>query len=106
MARGGCSRMQGGYRRAGIGFPAAVYGFDLGRKLVTAPGDRADQVAIHTKSGAQRRDLPLEIIFLDDPVGQRALNQGRKRPNRTPAGASEAASIGPFQGELTEFRTF
>jgi len=32
-------------------------------------------MAIRTESGAQSRDLPLEIIFLDDPIGPHARHQ-------------------------------
>ena len=67
--------LRGGYCRAGIGLRAARYGVDLGRKLVAASGHGTDQIAIRTESGAQRRNLPLEIIFLDDPIGPHARHQ-------------------------------
>src|SRR5690348_16107980 len=51
------------YCRAGSGLRAAVFGVDLGRELVAASGHGTDQITIRTKSGAQRRNLPLEIIF-------------------------------------------
>ena len=46
--------MRGGYCCAGLGLPAAVYGLDVGRKLLTASGHRTDQIAIRTESRAQR----------------------------------------------------
>jgi hypothetical protein len=67
--------MRGGDCRAGIGLPAAVYGVDVGRKLVTASGHGTDQIAVRTESGAQSRDLPLEIVFLDNPIRPHARHQ-------------------------------
>ena len=52
-----------------------MYAVDLGRKLVAASGHGTDQIAIRTECGTQRRNLPLEIIFLDDPVGPHARHQ-------------------------------
>jgi hypothetical protein len=68
-------RLRGGDCRAGIGLRAVAYGVDLGRKLVTASGHGPDQIAIRTESGTQRRNLPLEIIFLDDPIGPYVRDQ-------------------------------
>ena len=66
---------RGSHCRAGIGLRAGRYGVDLAGELVAASGDGTDQIAIRTESGAQRRNLPLEIIFLDDPVGPDARHQ-------------------------------
>src|SRR5437660_7721772 len=43
--------LRGGDCPAGIGL-RAVYGVDLGRKLVTASGDGTNQIAVRTESGA------------------------------------------------------
>jgi hypothetical protein len=40
-----------------------------------AGGHSTDQIAIRTKSSAQRRNLPLEMISLDDPIGPHARRQ-------------------------------
>jgi hypothetical protein len=48
---------------------------DLAGKLVAASGDRADQIPLRPEGGAQRRDLGLQIVFLDDPVGPHARHQ-------------------------------
>jgi hypothetical protein len=63
------------YCRAGIGLRVSGYGADFAGELVTASGHGTDQIAIRTESGAQRRNLPLEIIFLDDPIGPHARHQ-------------------------------
>ena len=51
------------------------YGVDLSGELVTASGYGPDQIAIHPESGTQCRNLPLEIIFLDDPLGPHPRHQ-------------------------------
>jgi hypothetical protein len=42
---------------------------DLAGELVTAPGDRADQVALRPEGLAQHRNLGLQVVLLDDPTG-------------------------------------
>jgi hypothetical protein len=46
---GGCSEIHGGYYCGGIDLRAAVYGVDLGDRLVTASGQGTDQMAIRTR---------------------------------------------------------
>jgi hypothetical protein len=67
--------LRGGYCRARIGLRAGGWGIDPGGKLVTASGERTDQIAIRTESGTQSRNLQLQIIFLDDPIGPHAGHQ-------------------------------
>ena len=67
--------LRGGYCRAGTGLRVSGYGVDLAGELVAASRDGTDQIAIRTESGTQRRNLPLEIIFLDDPIGPHARHQ-------------------------------
>ena len=45
------------------------------REFVTSPGDRADQVAVRPEGSTQRRDLRLQIIFLNNPARPDTLNQ-------------------------------
>jgi hypothetical protein len=36
--------------------------------LITAPGDRPDEIAVRAESGAQCRNLNLQIVLLDDAM--------------------------------------
>ena len=71
---------------------------DLSGKLVTSSGDGADQVTVRPEGSAQRRDLRLQIIFLNNPArpdtldqrvlahnGTARLDQGHQQVNRAPA---------------------
>jgi hypothetical protein len=72
-------RDQNGSRHRGARIDALVRArrqkADLARELVTASGDRADQGALRSEGGAQRRNVRLQIVFLDDPVGPHARHQ-------------------------------
>ena len=48
---------------------------DLAGQLIAVSGDRADQLALRAKGGALRRNLGLQIVLLDDPVGPHARHQ-------------------------------
>ncbi|HTW51375.1 MAG TPA: hypothetical protein VME45_05710 [Stellaceae bacterium] len=48
---------------------------DPAGELISAPGHRADQLAVGAQRSAQRRDLGLQRVFLDDPVGPDARHQ-------------------------------
>jgi hypothetical protein len=67
--------LRGCYCRAGIGLRVSGYGADFAGELVTASGHGADQIAVRAEGRAQCRNLPLEIIFLDDPIGPHARHQ-------------------------------
>lgn len=57
----------------------------LTKELVAASRDRADQVAVRAQDGPQRRDVGLQVVFLDDPVGPYARHDrvfGDHRPAR------------------------
>jgi hypothetical protein len=58
---------------------ALIAGFrqnpDLPNELVPASGDRADQVAVPAQDRPQRRDVSLQIVFLDDAVGPYPAHQ-------------------------------
>ena len=43
-------------------------GADFAGELVAPSGDRADQFALRPEGGAQRRNLGLQGVLLDDPV--------------------------------------
>ncbi|HEV7995173.1 MAG TPA: hypothetical protein VGP52_02825 [Stellaceae bacterium] len=70
-------RRQGrrGHPGAGALVRARRQDADLAGELVAASGDRADQLALRPKGGAQRRDMRLQIVFFDDPVGPDAAHQ-------------------------------
>jgi hypothetical protein len=44
--------------------------------LVAATSDRADQVAVCPEGTAQRRNLRLKAVLLDNPVGPHTIHQG------------------------------
>jgi len=48
---------------------------DLAGKLVTSPGNCADQVAIRAECPSQRGDLGWQIVFIANPVGPDTLHQ-------------------------------
>jgi hypothetical protein len=48
---------------------------DLPGELVAASANRADQVAIRSDGVAQRRDVGLQVVLLDDPVRPDAVHQ-------------------------------
>jgi hypothetical protein len=62
-------------RRAGALVRARRQNADLAGELVTPPGDRVDQLALHPESGAQCRNLGVQIFLLDDPIGPHARHQ-------------------------------
>ena len=69
---GGLDRRCGlrcGCGRAGVLVPTRRQNADLAGELVTPSRDRADQVAVRPEDLAQRHNLGLQIVFLDDPVG-------------------------------------
>jgi GH15 family glucan-1,4-alpha-glucosidase len=49
---------------------------DLAGELITAPGDRPDEIPVRAESGAQCRNLNLQIVLLDDAIRPYALHQG------------------------------
>ncbi len=49
--------------------PARRQDADLARELIAVSGDRADQLTLRPKGGAQRRNLSLQTVLFDDPVG-------------------------------------
>ena len=79
----GSGRLVGGSIAAGSAAASAGlvrarrHNADLAGKLVAASGDRADQLALRPEGGAQRRDLGLQAVLLDDPVGPDALPSAR-----------------------------
>ena len=53
------------HRRGGRGRRPA----DLARELIATPGHCPDEVTIGAERLSKRRDLGLEVVLLDDPVG-------------------------------------
>jgi hypothetical protein len=94
--------------------PGCRIGCRSPRKLVTASGHSADQIAIHPKGGTQSRNLPLKIIprrcdrairapsthSWPSASSSRRCGNRRKRANAMPAGASEAVSMGRHYRDL------
>src|SRR5258708_38971158 len=56
---------------------------DLAGELITAPGDRPDEIAVRAESGAQCRNLNLQIVLLDDAIRPYALHQSALADDRS-----------------------
>src|SRR5260370_35041626 len=56
---------------------------DLAGELITAPGDRPDEIAVRAESGAQCRNLNLQIVLLDDAIRPYALHHSALADDRS-----------------------